>query len=174
MKQSKKRIILVGKAASGKDYFKDWYRDQGYTVDISYTTRPMRKGEEDGKTYFYVSDPVFLNLKNQGFFHEAVTFATKQYGTSENQWEKGGLFIKTPSGLSQISEEDRKQSYVIYFDMPEDIRKERLSKRSDFDSVERRLKADEEDFKDFTDWDLRVFDPKYDPETVLEGTKVKL
>ena len=34
----KKRILLVGKAASGKDYFKDFMKNQGYPCDISYTT----------------------------------------------------------------------------------------------------------------------------------------
>ena len=42
-----KRIILVGKAASGKDYFKDFLIERGFIPSVSHTTRPMRDGEID-------------------------------------------------------------------------------------------------------------------------------
>ena len=52
----KKKIILVGKAASGKDYFKDYLTSKGLKPNISQTTRPMREGETEGKTYYYISE----------------------------------------------------------------------------------------------------------------------
>jgi guanylate kinase len=42
------RIILAGKAASGKDYLRDMLIKEGLKPDVSATTRPMRVGEATG------------------------------------------------------------------------------------------------------------------------------
>lgn len=56
---------------------------------------------------------------------------------------------------------DRAQSLVVYFDIEEEIRKERLMLRSDADKVDRRLESDALDFADFTNYDLKVNDPNF-------------
>jgi hypothetical protein len=43
--------------------------------------------------------------------------------------------------------------------MPEEIRKQRLLLRSDADSVDRRIEADEAYFKDFSNFDLIINNP---------------
>ena len=43
-----KRIILVGKAGAGKDYFKDFLIEKDYKPSVSYTTRSKRDGEVEG------------------------------------------------------------------------------------------------------------------------------
>ena len=59
----------------------------------------------------------------------------------------------TPNELSQISEEDRKSSFVVYLNIDQSIRKERLLERNDNnDSIDRRIVADGEDFKGFMDY----------------------
>ncbi len=46
---------------------------------------------------------------------------------------------------------------VIYLDIPESIRRDRLVKRKDSDDgVEQRLDRDRQDFEGFIDYDLRV------------------
>lgn len=157
-----KRIILVGKAASGKDYFRNHMNDRGYDIEVSYTTRPMRTGEVPGYTYHYVSEHEFQNMRDGGNMFEAVPFNGKWYGTHRENWEKCDVFIFTPSGIRQIPEEDRKDCFIVYFDMPYDIRLARLQERSDWDSAERRIAADEKDFESFVDFDMRVTDPGYD------------
>ena len=54
-----KKIILVGKGASGKDYFKDFLLSKGFKTSVSHTSRPRREGEIDGKTYHFVTDKEF-------------------------------------------------------------------------------------------------------------------
>jgi guanylate kinase len=39
---NKKRIILCGRAASGKDYLRKLLQEDGFKYQISYTTRPPR------------------------------------------------------------------------------------------------------------------------------------
>lgn len=157
------RIILVGKAASGKDYFRDFLKSR-QTLDVSYTTRPPREGEIDGYTYNYITKEEFLKLEKSDFFLESVAFNGWHYGTSKENWYSKTLFIQTPSGTKCIPDEDIDDCILVYFDIPIEIRRERLSKRSDADSVDRRIEADEKDFKDFKNFNIRVTDPLFDAE----------
>jgi len=157
------RIILIGKAGSGKDYFRDWL-SKVEPLDVSYTTRPPREGEVEDYTYHYVTKNIFMAMKENDAFLEAVDFNGWKYGTSRHNWETKTVFIMTPSGTKCIPEEDRKHCVFVYFDIPMDVRRERLSKRSDADSVERRINADERDFADFKDFDIRIKNPEFDVE----------
>ncbi len=51
-----KRIILVGKAASGKDHLRRKYESRGFKYAVTYTTRPPIEGEVNGKDYFFITD----------------------------------------------------------------------------------------------------------------------
>lgn len=163
----KHRIILVGKAASGKDYFRD-YLNQHLIVDVSCTTRPPRDGEIDGYTYNFISENAFQNMILGDQFHEQVGFNGWYYGTTKESWEESDVFIMTPSGVKQIPSVDRASCTIVYFDMKESIRKDRLAKRSDADKVSRRLIADRNDFRGFCDFDIRVKNPTYDAKRLLD------
>lgn len=152
-----KRIILVGKAASGKDYLRKKYQSRNFKYAISYTTRPPRKGEVDGKDYFFLTETQSKNMIDSGLFYEYVYFNDWLYGTSNQQFYNDDLFIMTPKGISHIKPEDRMNSIIIYTDIDIKIRSERLSKRDmPGDSLTRRIEADELDFLGFNDYDLRI------------------
>lgn len=158
----KKRIILVGEASSGKDYARNILESRGFPYQISYTTRPMRTGEIHGKDYYFIPEFKFKELINMSFFYEYVVFNTWYYGTSNTQMKSSNcVFIMTPSGLSSMDPSDREESLVVYFNIPEDIRKERLALRSDADTVDRRLAADAIDFAGFMNYDMLVTNPKF-------------
>ncbi len=57
-------------------------RDAGIVFSISHTTRAMRKGEEDGRDYHFVSRDAFQQLLAQGAFVEHAEYAGNLYGTS--------------------------------------------------------------------------------------------
>lgn len=155
-----KKIILVGGAASGKDFFKDYLTKEGFMPSVSHTTRPMREGEEQGKTYHFVTDNEFSMMVNQEKFREHKIFNGWKYGTTNDSFVKSDVFIFTPSGIDSLDVTD---FLVVYFDIAIKYRIERLSKRSDSDSVNRRITADLMDFHDFSDYEILVTDPKYDP-----------
>lgn len=157
------KIVLIGAAASGKDYFRD-YLSHNETLDISYTTRLPREGEVESYTYNYITLDKFLKLEKENFFKESVKFNGWMYGTSLKSWEDSTVFIMTPSGTKHISYKDREECVFVYFDIPKDTRLERIKKRSDADSAERRVEADEKDFKGFSDFDIRVTNPKFNSE----------
>lgn len=159
----RRKIILCGKGASGKTLFQTYMRKMGYKIGISYTTRPIREGEEDGVTYHYVEN---INFDGQ-VFYEKMEFNGWKYGTLLKTWNESEVFIMTPSAINSMSYEDRKECYIVYFDISEGIRKKRLNSRGDVDGVNRRLKADYEDFKDFDNYNMRVSDSEFNCDNVL-------
>lgn len=163
MSKAKSRIILCGKGAAGKDHLRKILEGRGFRYGVSYTTRPPREGEIDGRDYFFLEETEFKDLIDQGFFYEYVTFNGWYYGTSREQWfETDDVFIMTPTGISKLHAADRKHSFIIYLDIPIDIRRKRLMERNDNDdSIERRLEADEKDFRNFTEYDIKLTDHNF-------------
>lgn len=150
------RFILCGRAASGKDYARIKLESRGFKYGISYTTRPPRLGEIHGKDYYFLSKEEFEKLIAEEFFYEYVPFNGWYYGTSNEQFYRDDIFIMTPKGISHMSPADRAKSFIMFFDIPLSVRRERLMSRSDADKVERRLEADELDFRDFQEYDMKI------------------
>lgn len=172
--KSKKRIILVGGGASGKDYFSDALVKEGYMPDISMTTRPIRDGEVEDKTYHYVNDKTFNSHIELDKFYENVEFNGWKYGTLNKYWGMADVFIMTPSGVKSIKLQDRDECVVVFLDIAETTRRKRMSKRSDADSTERRIKADKRDFMGFIDYDYRINQPEFDVKSWIEILKVAI
>jgi len=159
---NKKRIILCGRAASGKDYLRKLLEESGFKYQISYTTRPPRQNEVAGKDYFFLTKEDFQDMIALDKFYEYVEFNNWYYGTSKEQFNTiGSVFIMTPAGLSHLSRTDRDESLVIYLDMPESIRRVRIAERNDADTVERRIEADNKDFNDFENYDMHIENPEF-------------
>jgi len=157
-----KRIIICGKGASGKDYFRKRLENKGYQFGISYTTRPPREGEENGKNYHFITNEEFDSMIKQDLWYEWIEFNGWKYGTSKEIFEASQVFIMTPSGLSRLTPQDRMDSLVIFLDIPILARLERLNSRAmPGDNVHRRMQADEADFNNFTNYDLRVTDERF-------------
>ena len=161
-----KKIVILGKSASGKDHLINYLEKRGLKRNISYTTRPMRIGEKDGVTYKFVTTEEFEHMIEKDVLIEYHKFNNWYYGNTTRDFDKSDVCIKTVYGLNQISSR-RDECFVIYIDIDKDIRKKRLLERKDSnDSIERRIEADEEDFKDFTNYDLRITDSNYNPEEI--------
>jgi len=161
------RTIIIGKAASGKDYMRAKLEERGYKYAATYTTRPKRVDEDEGKDYHFISDEEFTRMVEAGEFYETAEFNDWKYGTSKEQFYTKDIFIMTPSGVSQLSPEDREQSFIIMIDIDAKTRYNRLMQRDEHnkglpgDSVKRRIQADENDFKDFVDYDVCISSPSF-------------
>lgn len=152
-------LILIGKSASGKDTITNkLIKDYRFKKLITYTTRPMRKGEVEGVTYHYISDEDFLNKVNNGFFAEWKKYKTTQgvwyYGSAIEDYAKSDnntVIILTPDGVRDIKKLGFKDIKIFYIFSDKDTIKKRLSIRGDSsDEVIRRMEKDDEDFKDIT------------------------
>lgn len=157
------KIILVGPGAVGKDHLKKRFLEKGFKQSVSYTTRPPRKNEIDGSDYHFVSEDTFKAMIEVNDFREWNIFGDQKwyYGTTVREFKDASLFVMTPSGIKSLLPTERKKCFVIYIDVPVEIRRERLNARKDADDPERRIKTDIEDFKDFTDYDMRVTNPDF-------------
>jgi guanylate kinase len=166
-----KRIILAGKGASGKDYLRGMIQSRGFKYSVSHTTRPPRNSEVDGEDYYFVDLNDAKKMILSDSFIEHTLFNGWIYGTSRDEFFRSELFILTPSGIAQLSKKDREESFIIYIDVDEETRRKRMSERKDADSTERRLEADEKDFRHFSDFDCIIRSSCFD-ESVLDSLNI--
>ena len=59
-------------------------REPDIELSVSYTTRPPRAGEEDGREYHFVSRDAFLAMASRGEFLESAEVHGNLYGTSQS------------------------------------------------------------------------------------------
>lgn len=148
-------LVLCGKSAAGKNYMLNELIDQGMKRVVTYTTRPMRDGEKDGVDYHFISDWLFEKLRNDNFFAETSEYrvASKEvwrYGSAVNDYENSNnsVIILNPDGIKQIKKKNI-SICAFYLDATKNTRLYRLSQRGDdTDEVNRRVEADDKDFKD--------------------------
>ena len=62
--------------------------DPAVQLSISYTTRPMRPGEVDGRDYHFVSKETFETMRAHGDFLESAEVHGNLYGTSRGWIEQ--------------------------------------------------------------------------------------
>jgi guanylate kinase len=79
------------------------------------------------------------------------------YGQTKEDFENANVMIMSKDGLDMLPSEYRERCIVIYLDPPRLERIERLESRADAnDSIIRRMNTDDEQFKNFRDYDIRV------------------
>lgn len=168
----KKRIILVGPGASGKDHLAGLLVERGYSRAVSCTTRPMRPGERDGEAYHFFTEEEFRRHISIDAFREWYSFGTMNwlYGTLETEFQRSNLFIMSPPVLPSLGDE-LKNFTVVYLNIPEPIRCLRMTLRADADSVERRLEADAHAFRDFKSFDVEITSPGFTVDDVLAAVE---
>ena len=91
-------------------------REEHLAVSISHTTRPMRKGEEDGVDYYFVSPEEFERISGQDGFLERAEVFDHLYGTSRTEVER-----LRSEGLDVILEIDWQGAQLVRQKMPEAV-----------------------------------------------------
>ena len=156
------KLLICSAGGGGKDFLRDRLKSKGLKPEVSYTSRLPREGEKDGYTYWFVTHDQFKEMISNGEFLQYEYFKPVQsyYGTHLTCVENYDIFIMTPPAIKKLVANDyRKRFLVLYLDIPEEVRRERLSKRKNFD-VNARIENDKEEiFKDFIDYDIRVTNP---------------
>ena len=100
-------VALIGKAGSGKDtILKDVVKayELPMNIVVSYTTRPMREGETEGKEYHFISEEDFKQMINNNQMLEYVQFNNWWYGTGIKCLadDKINIGIFNPSGIRSL------------------------------------------------------------------------
>lgn len=160
-------IVLIGKSATGKDTIKNKIiNENNFHSSISYTTRPARDGEKNGKEYFFVNKKEFDSLKerNQILEHTEYNVCGKlfEYGLGVDSFVNDipNIVIVNPIGLKQLVEfeEIKERLFIVQTILPDDEIKKRYFEREKSSNVkdlkaryEARKLRDDEDFKDLND-----------------------
>ena len=79
-----KIVYILGKSSTGKDtIYENILEDEtlGLNDIILYTTRPIRDGETDGKSYHFVSEKEYEDIKKSGLIIEE-----RSYNTMHGVW----------------------------------------------------------------------------------------
>ena len=144
-------LILIGEQGSGKTTLAKELVSSGYEQTVSYTTRPPRRGEQDGVDYHFVTDTEFDLKMNK-------MIAVRRYETVKGLWRYGidpsenlnlgidTVTIMDPLGFLDVRN-DIQNRFAIFMDIPFDTRIARLLARGDdIDEINRR---EAEDFDAF-------------------------
>jgi guanylate kinase len=174
--EKSEKIILLGKSGSGKDFLMRKLVEKGLKSGVKMTTRPKRRNEIDGVTYDFINESIFNDkiINNEFLIYQSFNVTPEDrepevwyYGLTKEEFEESQIFIMTPGEFENISDEIREECFVIYLDISRDVRESRLYRREDKnDSIKRRLDSDEIDFKNFTNYDLRITDPDFNADDI--------
>lgn len=141
-----KFFVICGKTCSGKDTLLNILKEKyGLNTLISYTTRPKRVNEVDGRDYYFIKKNKFINMIENNEFIEYKRYTVKKndtkkdvwfYGTSKKEFDKTHkkIGILDISGIKKIQEYYGKENVVIiYLDCNEQLREERAKNRKEYD-----------------------------------------
>ena len=151
-----KVLALFGESGSGKDTIQAWlFKNIPNThKPITYTTRPARDYEINGKNYYFISNDEFKELKNNNKILESFYVKDRDwyYGSSIDEFQKDkiNIIILTPTGIHNLLNYNQLDILPVYIKAPDKIRLLRSLKREENpDCIEicRRFLSDVEDFK---------------------------
>ena len=173
-------LILSSPSGAGKTSIckKILEKEKNLVMSISYTTRPKRKSEEEGKDYIFVKKKKFDELQSKNFFVESALVFDHFYGTPKNFIEKNIkrgrdiLFDIDWQGAQKLVDYSKNDVVSIFVLPPSNkILLERLKKRNeDSDKiVEKRMSKAKSEISHWIEYDYVIInkDIKKSAEEVL-------
>lgn len=173
----KKIFCVLAKSSAGKDAITSIVsEDLGIPMATSFTTRPMREGEVEGREYHFIDKETFKQLHRKNKLAEYTSYQVADsskwyYGLTREELEKSEytMVIVNPHGLEQLQKlyGDRVVSILVECNgMTRLKRSIKRDKKGNPKELCRRFLADEEDFK-YVTCDYLV----YNEESLFEAVK---
>lgn len=163
-----KKYLIIGPAASGKDWLQHKFVEKGYKQLVSYTTRPQRPNE-NGTEYHFISSEEMGKMIRDMKFVSLKNFISWWYGFTLEDFLDADIAIVTVGNLEDIEfsrklnkvlDESLNECEIVYLDIPENIRRTRLDNRytggNPDDSTNRRIEADKKDFEGFSKYTIKL------------------
>lgn len=144
--------------------------DPAVSLSVSYTTRAMRPGEEDGADYHFVSEERFLHMLEEGDFLESAEVHGARYGTSQTLVES--LLAEGRDLVLEIDWQGAAQVRSLYpnaigiFVLPPSL--EELARRlhhraqDSADVIARRLAAAREEISHVGEFDYVIINDRFE------------
>lgn len=163
--EKKKIICVLGESKSGKDntvgiaelISKEMGDEILLNEVVSYTTRPKRENEENGREHFFISEEKAKKMMQE----KKILAYTKiedpnsgvkgyEYFTTYDQLEGANIYIIDPNGLESLRKNPNLDILSVYIHSPKFIRKIRAMKFSDYNKeYKNRVKNEEKQFAKF-------------------------
>ena len=161
-----KIYCICGKSSSGKDtVYKRLLADENLKLNqlVTYTTRPIREGEVNGREYFFIDEAKAIKLHEEGKIVESRAYNTvfgiwKYMTVDDGDIEldkKSYVVIGTLESYVQIRNYFGKESVIpVMIEVDDGERLERALKRErqqaspKYDEMCRRFLADSADFSE--------------------------
>ena len=149
-----KIIALFGMSGAGKDSIQHWLANKihGHEI-VSYTTRPKRDYEINGKDYHFIDMNTFNQLIKEGRMLEYTFFNDWLYGTCINDLKENEINIGVfnLNGIKTLTKEYNSQLEVLpvfihAYDRTRLMRDLNREKNPNYNEICRRFLADYEDF----------------------------
>jgi len=171
-KEQKKGMLIIFSSASGagkttiaKEIVK---KDANLALSVSYTTRPSRGDEKNGKDYFFVDEDKFEQMIKEGKFLEWEKVHDAFYGTSNDlvrkNLSKGKDVILTidVKGAKRIEGKYTNSISFFFLAPSSEELKRRLRKRGTEreEALERRIKIADWEEKEAQDYNYHIVNDK--------------
>lgn len=116
---------------------------------ITYTTRPIRVGEENHVSYHFVDEEEFLDRVNKDEFVEHTIYNGYYYGSNKRDVSDDKIVILEPSGANNFYRKMASDVTICYIEVNEALRVDRMYHRGDStEQVLKRIKNDQSVFFD--------------------------
>ena len=142
---SKTIALFIGPSGSGKTTVAEYLvKNYGFTQIESYTTRAPRYDGEVG--HIFVANADFDQLKD---FVAYTEFDGNRYAATADQVEENDIYVVDVAGAEYFKEKYKgsKKPIVFYFNLPANIRKQRMQNRGDpYQLIVQRMDNDERMF----------------------------
>lgn len=142
----------------------------GITFSVSYTTRPPRTGEVDGRDYVFVDEAGFRRMAESGEFAEWAEVHGNLYGTSGRMLEEAlaeGADILLDidvQGARQLRERFPEGVFVFVLPPSMDALQERLGgrKTDSPEVVQRRLAKARDEIRDYVNYNYVIVNDDFE------------
>lgn len=172
MKKKGMIIIVSAPSGAGKTSICDALikSDENIVYSVSTTTREPRKGEKNGREYFFVNDSEFKKMVKTNMFVEWAKVHDHFYGTSKKVLEqtinkgKDILLDIDVQGAVKIKKQ-YKEALMIFITTPSlKILKERLIKRNkdSLEVIKRRIENAKKELTYLPKYDYLILNDKLD------------
>ncbi len=165
-------LVISGFSGAGKGTIVKGImeRKEGYELSISATTRKPRKGEIDGKSYYFISNEKFESMIENDEFLEWASFVNNFYGTPKrfvfDQLKTGKNIILEIELQGAMKVREQYPGAVMVFVIPPSISelKNRLITRGTEteEVIMKRLKRAEEEMTYIKEYDYIVVNDNLD------------
>ncbi|TVP94643.1 MAG: hypothetical protein EA374_06335 [Acholeplasmatales bacterium] len=125
-------LVLIGPSASGKtEIARLLIERHGFKKMVTYTTRPPRLHEVNGRDYHFLSKKEFLVKEKLDFFLETSFYSGHYYGTAFKDAAHDKVLIVDIRGARALYETLKDAIMIFFIKTPESIRHARMVARGD-------------------------------------------